>query len=199
MHAAAGGVGLWLCQFMRAIGAHAIATASTDKKLELARENGAEFTINYSTEEWVSRVLEITAKKGVAAVFDGVGASTFEGDMEVLARKGSLVSFGNASGPVPPFAIARLAAKNLKVLRPQLFGYIGEWHPSGCVCMGDTDRSIGTVTREEFESYAGEILELIAAGKVNVKIHEVYPLADVARAQSDIESRGTTGKLILKI
>ncbi|KAL0634368.1 NADPH:quinone reductase [Maublancomyces gigas] len=179
VHAAAGGVGLWLCQFVRAIGAYAIATASTDKKLQLAKENGAEFTINYSTEDWVSRVLEITGKKGVAAVFDGVGASTFEGDLEVLARKGSLVSFGNASGPVPPFAIARLAAKNLKVLRPQLFGYI--------------------VTREEFESYAGEILELIAAGKVNVKIHEVYPLADVARAQTDIESRGTTGKLILKI
>lgn len=197
MHAAAGGVGLWLCQFVRAIGAYAIATASTDKKLQLAKENGAEFTINYSTEDWVSRVLEITAKKGVAAVFDGVGASTFEGDLEVLARKGSLVSFGNASGPVPPFAIARLAAKNLKVLRPQLFGYIGKWHPRAG--MGDTDGDIGTVTREEFESYAGEILELIAVGKVNVKIHEVYPLADVARAQTDIESRGTTGKLILKI
>lgn len=129
VHAAAGGVGLWLCQFVRAIGAYAIATASTDKKLELAKENGAEFTINYSTEDWVSRVLEITAKKGVAAVFDGVGASTFEGDLEVLARKGSLVSFGNASGPVPPFTIARLAQKNLKVLRPQLFGYIGKWRP----------------------------------------------------------------------
>lgn len=125
IHAAAGGVGLWLCQLVRAIGAHPIATASTDEKLLLARENGAEFTVNYTTEDWVSRVLEITAENGVAAVFDGVGASTFEGDMKVLARKGSLVSFGNASGSVPPLVISRLAAKNLKVLRPQLFGYIG--------------------------------------------------------------------------
>lgn len=102
----------------------------------LARENGAEFTVNYTTEDWVARVLEITAaKNGVAAVFDGVGASTFEGDMKVLARKGSLVSFGNASGPVPPLVILRLAAKNLKVVRPQLFGYIGTWHfESGLVC-----------------------------------------------------------------
>lgn len=122
---------------MRAIGAHPIATASTEEKLLLARENGAEFTVNYTTEDWVARVLEITAaKNGVAAVFDGVGASTFEGDMQVLARKGSLVSFGNASGAVPPFLISRLAAKNLKVLRPQLFGYIGTCHfESGRVCV----------------------------------------------------------------
>lgn len=76
----------------------------------------------------MTRVLEITEKKGVAAVFDGVGASTFEGDLEVLARKGTLVSFGNASGAVPPLAISRLAPKNLKVLRPQLYGYIGKWY-----------------------------------------------------------------------
>lgn len=127
---------------MRAIGAHPIATASTEEKLLLARENGAEFTVNYITEDWVARVLEITAaKNGVAAVFDGVGASTFEGDMQVLARKGSLVSFGNASGAVPPFLISRLAAKNLKVLRPQLFGYIGTCRfESGRVCV-NTDGS----------------------------------------------------------
>lgn len=127
VHAAAGGVGLWLCQLVRAIGARAIATASTNEKLLLAKENGAEFTVNYTTEDWVSRVLEITEKKGVAAVFDGVGARTFDGDIEVLARKGTLVSFGNASGAVPPLVIARLAPKNLRVMRPQLFGYISTW------------------------------------------------------------------------
>lgn len=129
MHAAAGGVGLWLCQLVEALGAHAIATASTDAKLQLAKENGAEYLINYTTEDWVARVLEITEKKGVAAVLDGVGASTFDGDLEVLAGKGTLVSFGNASGAVPPLAISRLSPKNLKVVRPQLFGYIGEWVP----------------------------------------------------------------------
>lgn len=93
--------------------------------MELAKTNGAEYLINYSSEDWVARTLEITEGKGVAAVFDGVGKSTFEGDLQVLARKGTLVSFGNASGVVPPFAITRLSAKNLKVLRPQLYGYIG--------------------------------------------------------------------------
>ncbi|KAH8154887.1 uncharacterized protein LAJ45_01419 [Morchella importuna] len=179
VHAAAGGVGLWLCQILRIIGAHTIATASTTEKLELAKENGAEHLINYSSEDWVAQTLKITEGKGVAAVFDGVGKSTFEGDLQVLARKGSLVSFGNASGAVPPFAIARLSAKNLKVLRPQLFGYIA--------------------TREEFDTYTQEIFGWIKEGKVDVRIHKVYPLRDVRKAQEDIESRKTTGKLILKI
>jgi NADPH2:quinone reductase len=179
VHAAAGGVGLWLCQLIHTIGAHAIATASTDAKLQLAKENGAEYLINYTTEDWVSRALEITEKKGVAAVFDGVGASTFDGDIEVLARKGTLVSFGNASGAVPPLTIVRLAPKNLKVLRPQVFGYIA--------------------TREEFEGYANTILDWIVNGRVKVKVHKVYPLSDVVRAQNDLEGRKTTGKLLLKI
>ncbi len=106
VHAAAGGVGLWLCQILRAIGARTIGTASTAQKRDLAMENGAEVVVDYSTEDVVQRVKEITEGEGVAAVFDGVGKSTFEGSMECLRRKGSMVSFGNASGAVPPVTIA---------------------------------------------------------------------------------------------
>jgi NADPH2:quinone reductase len=106
VHAAAGGVGLWLCQILKSIGARAIGTASTTAKAELARENGAEFVIEYSREDVVQRVGEITRGEGVAAIFDGVGKDTFDADLEVVARKGTVVSFGNASGPVPPLAIA---------------------------------------------------------------------------------------------
>jgi NADPH2:quinone reductase len=129
VHAAAGGVGLWLLQLLRATGAgKIIATASTAEKLELAKKYGATHTINYSEEDWVAKVKEFTVEeKGVVAVFDGVGKSTFDGDIEVLARKGTLVSFGNASGAVPPFTIARLSPKNLKVARPQLYGYVGKF------------------------------------------------------------------------
>lgn len=178
MHAAAGGVGLWLCQLLRTIGATTIATASTDAKLELAKEHGATHGINYAEKDWVEEVKKLTGGKGVAAVYDGVGASTFDGDIEVLARKGSLVSFGNASGAVPPIKLAVISPKNLKLLRPGLFGYI--------------------VTREEFVQYADELLALLKGGKVKVNI-ETYPLGEAAKAQADLESRKTTGKLLLKI
>jgi NADPH:quinone reductase len=105
VHAAAGGMGLWLCQLLKWVGAHTIGTASTVTKGELARANGAEWVVDYSREDVVARVKEITGGAGVVAVFDGVGKDTFEGDLEVIARKGTIVSFGNASGPVPPFTI----------------------------------------------------------------------------------------------
>jgi len=178
VHAAAGGVGLWLCQLLHAVGARVIGTASTEAKIELAKANGAEFMINYSHESVVERVNEITGGAGVAVVFDGVGASTFEDDLKLLARKGTLVSFGSASGAVPPFAISRLSAKNLKVLRPTMFNYI--------------------YTREEFEKYGNELLGFIAEDMVKVQIHEIYPLQEVARAHLDLEGRKTTGKLLLK-
>jgi NADPH2:quinone reductase len=108
VHAAAGGVGLLLCQMLKATGAHVVATASSQEKLDLAKKNGAEFLINYSEEkDLVAKVLEITpGGQGVDVVFDGVGKSTFEDDLLMVKRKGSLVSFGNASGAVPPFAIS---------------------------------------------------------------------------------------------
>lgn len=177
VHAAAGGVGLWLCQLLRAVGAKVIATASTAEKLALAKENGADELVNYKTHDFVAEVQRITNGAGVAAVFDGVGAATFEGSFASVARKGSLVSFGNASGPVPPFTIARLGVKNIKVLRPRLGAYME--------------------TREEFETYSAELFRFITDGKVGVKVHGRYKLEDVAKAQGELEGRGTVGKLLL--
>lgn len=158
-------MGLWLLQLLRIFGVETIiATASTTEKIELAIKNGATHGINYSSEDWVSHVKGITNGKGVNAVFDGVGKDTFEGNLEILARKGSLVSFGNASGHVLPFSIARLAPKCLKVLRPQLFGYVA--------------------TKEEFSSYAGEVLDLVKRKKVEVRVHKTYSLAEAQKAHT---------------
>lgn len=178
VHAAAGGVGLWLCQLLSKVGARTIGTASTAEKIELAKKNGAEFMVNYKTQDIVKEVQELTGGKGVAVVFDSTGKDQFDNDLEVVARKGTVVSYGNSSGAVPPLTIARLSAKNLKIMRPQLFGYI--------------------YTREEFEKYTAELFDLIIKDKLNVRIHETYPLADIKKAHTDIESRKTSGKLLLK-
>ncbi|PSK53083.1 hypothetical protein B9Z65_3283 [Elsinoe australis] len=179
VHAAAGGVGLWLCQLLKSVGAKTIATASTEEKRKLAKDNGADVLVGYGEDEVKQAVKENTDGQGVVAVFDGVGKSTFDLSLDVLARKGTLASFGNASGAVPPFAIARLSAKNAKVARPTLFNYIA--------------------TREEFETYTAQLWDFIIKDKLNVRIHETYPLQEVARAHTDIEGRVTTGKLLLKI
>jgi len=178
VHAAAGGVGLWLCQLLKAVGARTIGTASTSAKVELATKAGAEHVIDYSHQDVKKKVMELTGDQGVVAVFDGVGKSTFDLSLDCLARKGTLASFGNASGAVPPLTIARLSPKNVKVARPTLFNYI--------------------VTREEFETYTNELFDFILKDKMDVKIHEIYPLEDVARAHEDLEGRKTTGKLLLK-
>ncbi|KAI9795654.1 MAG: NADPH:quinone reductase [Piccolia ochrophora] len=182
VHAAAGGVGLWLCQLLRGVGARTIATASSAEKRTLAKENGAGWAIGYgegdALEEMVKEVKDITGGEGVIAVFDGVGKRTFDADLECLARKGSLVSFGNASGAVPPVTIARLSPKNIKLLRPTLYQYVA--------------------TQQEFDHYVAELWDFILEKKLNVRIHEVYPLQDAARAHDDIEGRKTTGKLLLK-
>ncbi|KAI1466628.1 NAD(P)-binding protein [Daldinia caldariorum] len=177
VHAAAGGTGLWLVQLLNAIGANTIGTVSTPEKAELALKAGATHIVNYSHEDVKQKVLELTGGKGVIAVFDGVGKSTFDVSLEVVARKGTLVSFGNASGPVPPFSIARLSAKNVRLLRPSLLSYIA--------------------TRDEFEYYVNELFGFITGGKIDVRIHGVYPLSEVARAHADLEGRKTTGKLLL--
>ncbi|KFY76933.1 hypothetical protein V499_03537, partial [Pseudogymnoascus sp. VKM F-103] len=137
VHAAAGGVGLWLVQLLRTVGAKVIGTSSTKEKLALAHENGADWTVNYKQEDIVARVKEITGGEGVRVVFDSIGKDQFENDLEVVARKGTVVSFGNASGPVPPLTISRLSAKNARLLRPTLFNYIA--------------------TREEFDKYTKEL------------------------------------------
>ncbi|TVY21554.1 putative quinone oxidoreductase [Lachnellula arida] len=179
VHAAAGGVGLWLCQLLRVVGARTIGTASTAEKLELAKANGAEVVVNYKTEtDFVGRIKEITGGEGVKAVFDSTGKDQFENDLEVVGRKGTIVSFGNSSGAVPPFSISKLTAKNIKVTRPTLFNSIA--------------------TREEYEGYSAELFDFIIKDKLNVRIHETYPLSDIARAHTDLEGRKTTGKLLLK-
>ncbi|KAI0402818.1 hypothetical protein F4802DRAFT_574509 [Xylaria palmicola] len=179
VHAAAGGTGLLLCQLLRTIGAHTIGTASTPAKAELARRNGAEHVIEYGGEaaDVRARVAELTGGQGCAAVFDGVGAATFDVSLDCVARKGSLVSFGNASGAVPPFTIARLSAKNARLLRPTLFNYIA--------------------ARGEFAGYCDELFGLVERDGFSVRVHEVYPLSEVRRAHEDLEGRKTTGKLLL--
>jgi NADPH:quinone reductase-like Zn-dependent oxidoreductase len=177
VHAAAGGTGLLLCQLLKAIGANTIGTASTAEKAELAQQNGATHVINYSHEDVKARVMELTGGQGCIAIFDGVGKSTFDLSLDCVARKGSLVSFGNASGAVPPVVISRLSAKNARLLRPTLFNYVA--------------------TREELENYTNELFGFIENDGFNVRVHEVYPLSEVKRAHEDLEGRKTTGKLLL--
>ncbi|KAJ4352442.1 NADPH:quinone reductase [Didymosphaeria variabile] len=178
--AAAGGVGLWLCQLLKAVGARTIAAASSPEKRELAKKNGAEVLVEYHEEDrekFTKEVLDITGGEGVAAVFDSVGKATFDSSLATVKRKGSMVSFGNASGPVTGFALGRLGAKNVKLLRPTLFNYV--------------------YTRDELKQYSTEVWKFIEKDGLNVAIHDVYPLKDVVRATEDIQSRKTTGKLLL--
>ncbi|PNY29402.1 Quinone oxidoreductase-like protein [Tolypocladium capitatum] len=177
VHAAAGGVGLLLVQMLRSVGAKVIGTAGSKEKCGLARTNGAEWTIDSRNDDIVARVKEITGGHGVDVIFDGVGKATFDADLQMIAMKGHLISFGNASGAVPPISILLLGQKNVKLMRPVVNGYVAE--------------------REDLEKYTSELFELVASGKINVAIHDVYPLRDAARAHSDIESRKTTGKLLI--
>ncbi|KAK3192088.1 hypothetical protein K4F52_001715 [Lecanicillium sp. MT-2017a] len=178
VHAAAGGVGSLLVQLLRGVGAKVIATASTDEKLQLAKKYGADYTVN-SGDDVVAKVKEITSGHGVDAIFDGVGKDTFDADLEMIALKGNLISFGNASGAVPPVSILKLGPKNVRLMRPVLFGYVS--------------------TRDELEKYAAELFDFIRSGKLEIAIHEVYPLKEAGRAHTDIESRKTKGKLLLKL
>ncbi|KAK5059804.1 hypothetical protein LTR84_009687 [Exophiala bonariae] len=182
VHAAAGGMGLLLCQLLRDVGATVIGTAGGPEKTKLAKENGATHVIDYKATEgpsWVEQVLKLTDGKGVDVTFDGIGKDTWEGSLEVAKRKSKVVYYGNASGPIPPFNIAKLSAKNVSIMRSTLMNYI--------------------VTREELEFYANGVLDLIKAGKLNIKIHKVYPLSEAVTAHKDLEGRRTTGKLLLKL
>ncbi|KAI8985945.1 hypothetical protein BDB01DRAFT_905201 [Pilobolus umbonatus] len=179
VHAAAGGVGLLLCQMLHHLGATVIGTVSTDEKAELARKNGADHVIVSTKEDTVARVNEITGGLGCHAVLDGVGKATFEASLACARRLGTLISFGNASGAVPPIAITCLTAKNLKLMRPQLFNYL--------------------ITREESKKWWGELFDLLDRKVINLHVHKIYDLVDAKQAHFDIESRKTTGKLLIKI
>lgn len=179
VHAAAGGVGLILCQMLHYLGATVIGTVSTDEKAKMAREHGADHVIIYTREDVVDRVNELTNGLGCHAVYDGVGKSTFESSLACTRRLGSLISFGNASGAVPPVELFKLTPKNLKLLRPRLYGYM--------------------VTHEESQKWWKEILELYSKKVFKLNIHKVYNLKDAKQVHVDLESRKTTGKLLIKI
>ncbi|KAF9141983.1 NADPH:quinone reductase [Mortierella sp. GBA39] len=181
IHAAAGGVGLLLCQMCKLLGANVIGTTSSEAKAQLAKANGADYVVDYSNgyDELVAKVNELTGNKGVNVVLDGVGASTFDVSLKVVRRLGTVISFGNASGAVPPVNIMRLAEKNIRLMRTTLFQYI--------------------TTREEFDALSSELLGLVAEGKLQFAIHKVYPIQDVKQAHDDLEGRKTTGKLVLKL
>ena len=178
VHACAGGVGLLLCQRLKQLGAHVIGTTSTKEKAELAKQYGAEHVILYTKEDVAATVKKITNGKGVEAVYDSVGKDTFDASLESLAHKGMFLSFGNASGAPPPVVLARLSAKLIKIMRPAMQGYVR--------------------TREEFDSYANELFQLIKDGQLVINVYKEYPLKDAAQAHTDLESRVTTAKLLLK-
>ncbi|MEO7497924.1 MAG: quinone oxidoreductase [Massilia sp.] len=177
-HAAAGGVGLIACQWARAIGANLIGTVGSEQKASLAREAGAAHVINYNTENFVERVLDITKGAKVPVVYDSIGKDTFTGSLDCLRPRGLMVSFGNASGPVPPFTLNELASRgSLFITRPSLFSY--------------------AASRPELEAMAADLFQMVSSGKVNIEIHQTYALADAGQAQKNLESRRTTGSTVL--
>ena len=179
-HAAAGGVGLIACQWAKAMGLQLIGTAGSDEKCALAKAHGAAFVINYAKEDFVARVKEITAGKGVKAVYDSVGKDTFDRSLDCLRPLGLMASFGNASGPVAPFSPGILGTKgSLYVTRQTLFSHI--------------------TTRESTQEMADDLFDMVTSGKVKIRIDQRFALADVAEAHRSLEARKTTGCTILTL
>ena len=179
-HAAAGGVGLIACQWARALGLQLIGTAGSDAKCALAKEHGASHVINYATEDFLARVKAITGGKGVKVVYDSVGKDTWDKSLDCLAPFGLMASFGNASGPVGPFAPGILGVKgSIYVTRQTLFSHIA--------------------TRESTQVMADDLFEAVTSGKVHIRIDQRYPLAEVAQAHRDLEARKTTGCSVLTL
>jgi NADPH2:quinone reductase len=177
-HAAAGGVGLIACQWARALGVNLIGTVGSNEKAELARQHGAAHVINYNTEDVVQRVLEITNGAKVPVVYDSVGKDTFQRSLDCLQPLGLMVSFGNSSGPVPPFALTELVSRgSLYITRPTLQTYAAK--------------------REDLEAMAADLFQMVTSGKIKIEIHQRFPLAEAAQAHIALESRRTTGKTIL--
>jgi NADPH2:quinone reductase len=178
MHAAAGGVGLLLVQMAKQIGARLIGTAGSKEKAALAREAGADEVIVYTEQDFEVETRRLTKGEGVHVVYDGVGKSTFDKDLNVLRRRGYLVLFGGSSGPVPPFDLIKLSQKgSLYVTRPTLADY--------------------TATRDELESRANDVMQRIVRGELKLRIHKTYPLEQAQEAHRELEGRKTTGKLLL--
>jgi len=179
-HAAAGGVGLIACQWAKAMGLRLIGTAGSASKCALALSNGAEFAINYATEDFLARVKEITAGQGVKVVYDSVGKDTWDKSLDCLAPFGLMASFGNASGPVAPFAPGILGPKgSLYVTRQTLFTHIA--------------------TRESTQAMADDLFAAVTSGQVKIHIDQRYGLEDVQQAHRDLEARKTTGCTVLTL
>jgi NADPH2:quinone reductase len=178
-HAAAGGVGLIACQWLKALGVSVIGTAGSDEKCSLAKAHGAEHVVNYSRENFVERVKGITGGKGVPVVYDAVGKSTWEGSLDCLRPRGLMVSFGNASGAVPPVNLGILSTKgSLYVTRPTLATHIA--------------------SRADLVERANALFEVVKSGKVKIETTGRYKLADAAQAHRDLEGRKTTGSVVLQ-
>ena len=178
IHAAAGGVGLIACQWAKALGATVIGTVGSAAKGELAKAHGCDHVINYSTENFTQRVRDITGGEGVPVVYDGVGKDTFIGSLDCLRPLGLMVSYGNASGPVPPLDLGLLSQKgSLFITRPTIMSY--------------------TAKRADLEALGAELFAMVASGKLRIEINQTYPLAEAAQAHRDLEARLTTGSTIL--
>jgi NADPH2:quinone reductase len=180
VHAAAGGVGLMLCQWAKALGASVIGTVGSDEKAELARAHGCDHPIVYTRQDFVDEVARITGDAKVPVVYDGVGRDTFMKSLDCLARRGTMASFGNSSGAVDPFQPSILAQKgSLFLTRPTLYDY--------------------TFDRADLEVAAAELFDIVGSGKVRIKIGQRFPLADAAEAHRALEARKTTGSTVLTI
>jgi NADPH2:quinone reductase len=178
IHAAAGGVGLLLVQMCKNIGARVIATVSTEEKAKLARDAGADEVIFYTKQDFEAETKRLTDGKGVHVIYDGVGKTTFDQDLNVLRPRGYLALFGASSGTVPPFDLNKLAQKgSLYITRPTLVHYIAR--------------------DEELQERAADVLNMIASGTLKLRIEHLYPLKEAQQAHRDLEGRKTTGKLLL--
>ncbi len=178
IHAAAGGVGLIACQWAKALGATIIGTVGSDEKAALAQAHGCDHPIVYTRENFPQRVREITGGAGVPVVYDSIGKDTFAGSLDCLRPCGLMVTFGNASGPVPPFELGQLAAKgSLFITRPTLMTY--------------------TATRKDLEATAADLFDIVGSGKVKIALTRTYPLAEAMQAHRDLEGRRTTGSVVL--
>lgn len=180
IHAAAGGVGLIVCQWAKALGATVIGTVSSDEKAELARAHGCDHPIVYTRQDFVAEVDRITGGEKLPVVYDGVGRETFMKSLDCIRPRGLMVSFGNASGPVDPFPIAILAQKgSLFLTRPAMYEY--------------------TATSTELQRSAADLFEAVTSGKVKIEVKQRFPLKDAAEAHRAIEARKTSGSTVLTI
>ena len=178
IHAAAGGVGLIVCQWASHLGATVIGTVGSEEKAELARGHGCHHTVLYNQEDFTERTREITDGKGVDVVYDSVGQATFMKSLDCLRPMGMMVSFGQSSGLVPPFDLGILGAKgSLFLTRPSLMTY--------------------TAQRKDLLEHAGDLFEVVKSGAVKIEIQQSYPLSEAGRAHQDLEARKTTGSTIL--